>query len=338
MAPDRPAGARRWSCTSRPCTRSPPRRPIRPPVRLYRRMSYPRTAKVADAIIINSESLRARGHALPRRRPRQAAPDPGGGRPRAVPPRRPPTRRGTTSREPVRRDAAVRALRLLAVAVQELRRAAARVRRGQGRPRRPPARRRRAAAGTSRTSPSCEALADQLGIADDVVWVGGVPLEETVHFYRARRRLRVPVLQRDLRAADPRGDGHGLPGRHLRHAARCRRPRAAARCSPTRTTRSRIADAIVKACGPEGERLRAAGPGTGRRSSPGRPPPSGRSRCTARSTRATRKGDGDEDPRHRRSRLHRLAHLRPAGRARPRRRRPRRPHGARAPGRQARTT
>ena len=32
---------------------------------------------------------------------------------------------------------------------------------------------------------SLHALADELGIADDVVWVGGVPLEETVHFYRA---------------------------------------------------------------------------------------------------------------------------------------------------------
>jgi glycosyltransferase involved in cell wall biosynthesis len=30
-----------------------------------------------------------------------------------------------------------------------------------------------------------KALADELGIGDDVVWVGGVPLEETVHFYRA---------------------------------------------------------------------------------------------------------------------------------------------------------
>lgn len=29
------------------------------------------------------------------------------------------------------------------------------------------------------------ALATELGVAEDVVWVGGVPLEETVHFYRA---------------------------------------------------------------------------------------------------------------------------------------------------------
>ena len=36
-----------------------PRQSIRLAARLYRRMSYPRTAKVADAIIINSESLRA---------------------------------------------------------------------------------------------------------------------------------------------------------------------------------------------------------------------------------------------------------------------------------------
>ena len=28
-------------------------------------------------------------------------------------------------------------------------------------------------------------LVDELGIGEDVVWVGGVPLEETVHFYRA---------------------------------------------------------------------------------------------------------------------------------------------------------
>ena len=34
-------------------------RAIRPEVRLYRRLGYPRTARTADAIIINSESLRA---------------------------------------------------------------------------------------------------------------------------------------------------------------------------------------------------------------------------------------------------------------------------------------
>ena len=59
MAPARqrrPGAGRR---TSRRCTRSPRPRRSGPLARLYRQMSYPRTAKVADAIIINSESLRA---------------------------------------------------------------------------------------------------------------------------------------------------------------------------------------------------------------------------------------------------------------------------------------
>ena len=38
------------------------------------------------------------------------------------------------------------------------------------------------------------ALAAELGIADDVVWVGGVPLEETVHFYRAADVFVYPSL------------------------------------------------------------------------------------------------------------------------------------------------
>ena len=48
------------------------------------------------------------------------------------------------------------------------------------------------------------------GIAEDVVWVGGVPLEETVHFYRCADVFVYPSLQRDLRAADP--GGHGRAG------------------------------------------------------------------------------------------------------------------------------
>ena len=45
------------------------------------------------------------------------------------------------------------------------------------------------------------------GIAEDVVWVGGVPLEETVDFYRAADVFVYPSLQRDVRTADPGGDG-----------------------------------------------------------------------------------------------------------------------------------
>ena len=75
------------------------------------------------------------------------------------------------------------------------------------------------------------------------------------------RRLRVPVAQRDVRAADPRGDGVRLPGGDVEHAAPCRRPRAAPPCSPTRTTRRRSRAAIDRGRGPgTGAAARARAP------------------------------------------------------------------------------
>ncbi len=61
------------------------------------------------------------------------------------------------------------------------------------------------------------ALAASLGIAGDLVFTGGVPLEDTVAFYRAADGVRVPVPERDLRPAHPGGHGLRLPGGHLRH-------------------------------------------------------------------------------------------------------------------------
>ena len=90
-------------------------------------MSYPRTAKVADAIIINSESLRrevmhyldvdpAKLHLIPEAVDHEVF-RPGD------------TRRGLAPRQhPPRCLQAVCALRVLVVAVQELRRIAARLR------------------------------------------------------------------------------------------------------------------------------------------------------------------------------------------------------------------
>ncbi len=155
---------------------------LRRSVRLYRRLSYPRTARVADAIIINSESLRAEVQ-------RYLDVDPAKLRliPEAVDhdlfhPGDPDEARAAP--QGVRRRQALRALRLLAVALQELRRADPGLRGGTRRPRRAPA-----GGGGARPRPAYVAeltrLAEELGVADDVVWVGGVPLEETVHFYRA---------------------------------------------------------------------------------------------------------------------------------------------------------
>ena len=95
-----------------------------------------------------------------------------------------------------------------------------------------------------------------------------------------------------------------------------------------------IARAIVEAAGPARDRLRDLGPAPGRpvhlggdgRGDPGRLP---------RGRRAAGGTEGNEDPRHRGGRVHRLAHLRPAARARPRGRGPRRADPARAPGRPA---
>jgi glycosyltransferase involved in cell wall biosynthesis len=151
--------------------------------RLYRRIGYPRTAAVADAIIINSESLRAEVE-------RHLDVDPAKLRliPEAVDhdlfrpgdpaesARRLSERHGITgpfvlfvsSLWPYKNCDGL--LRAFAVARPHL----------EGR--------RLVVVGPGRDTAyvaELHALADRLGIADDVTWVGGVPLEETVDFYRA---------------------------------------------------------------------------------------------------------------------------------------------------------
>ena len=75
-----------------------------------------------------------------------------------------------------------------------------------------------------------------------------------------RRRVRVPVVQRDVRPADPRGDGLRVPRRHVRPRARCPRPPAARRALADPEDPASIAAAIVSACGDAGPRLRGLGP------------------------------------------------------------------------------
>ncbi len=156
---------------------------ISPAARLYRRIGYPRTAEVADAIIINSESLRAEVHehldvdpAKLRLIPEAVDHElfrPGD---RGEAAHRLAQRYGidgpfvlfVSSLWPYKNCEGL--LRAFALAKPDLEN------------------HRLVVVGPGRDRAYVEglrALAERLGIADDVVWVGGVPLEETVDFYRA---------------------------------------------------------------------------------------------------------------------------------------------------------
>jgi glycosyltransferase involved in cell wall biosynthesis len=103
------------------------------------------------------------------------------------------------------------------------------------------------------------ALADKLGIADDIVWVGGVPLPETVQFYRAADVFAYPSFNETF----------GLP---ILEAMACACPVVTSDVSAMPETAGgaalladpqnpeSIADALVKGCGPAGETARVAGP------------------------------------------------------------------------------
>ncbi|WP_406832174.1 glycosyltransferase family 1 protein [Pedococcus sp. KACC 23699] len=156
---------------------------LRPAARLYRRIGYPRTAAVADAIIINSESLRSEVE-------KHLDVDPAKLRliPEAVdhelfrPGDEAVARHRLAERYGVDRPFVLFVsslwpykncdglLRAFAVAKPDL------------------AGHQLVLVGPGRDTAyiaRLHALAEELGVAGDVVWVGGVPLEETVHFYRA---------------------------------------------------------------------------------------------------------------------------------------------------------
>ena len=229
---------------------------IRPTVRLYRRMSYPRTAKVADAIIINSESLR---HEVMR----YLDVDPAKLRliPEAVdhdlfrPGDADEARAHVTERYGVTRPFLLFVsslwpyknceglLRAFAAAKSEL---------GD---------RQLAVVGPGRDVAyvaELKALAEQLGIADDVVWVGGVPLEETVQFYRAADVFAYPSFNETFGLPILEAMATGCPVVTSDTSAM---PETAGGCALLADPHDpeSIADALVKACGPEGERLRASG-------------------------------------------------------------------------------
>ena len=230
---------------------------LRRSARLYRRLSYPRTAKVADAVIINSESLRRevrqyldvdphKLHLIPEAVDHELFRP--GDRGKAF--QHVNERYGITQPFALfvsslwRYKNCAGLLRAFAVAKRQL---------GDL---------QLAVVGPGRNVEyvaELHALADELGIAKDIVWVGGVPLEETVHFYRSADVFVYPSLNETF----------GLP---ILEAMACACPVVTSNISAMPETAGgaallanpadpeSLADAIVRACGEQESWLRAAGP------------------------------------------------------------------------------
>jgi glycosyltransferase involved in cell wall biosynthesis len=103
------------------------------------------------------------------------------------------------------------------------------------------------------------ALTEEFGIANDVVWVGGVSLAETVPFYRCADVFAYPSFNETFGLPILEAMACGCPVVTSTTTAMPETAGGAALLADPADPDS-IADALVKACGPENERLRAAGP------------------------------------------------------------------------------
>jgi glycosyltransferase involved in cell wall biosynthesis len=229
---------------------------IRLAPRLYRQLSYPRTARVADAVIINSESLRgevqryldvdpAKLHLIPEAVDHELfRPGDRGDAAEVIA-----AKYGVTepfvlfvsSLWPYKNCEGL--IRAFAAARSEL----------EGR--------KLVLVGPGRDgeyASGLRALAAALGIADDVVWVGGVPLADTVHFYRAADVFVYPSFNETFGLPILEAMASGCPVVTSNLSAMPETAGGAALLADPNDPES-IAGAIVDACGPEGTRLREAG-------------------------------------------------------------------------------
>lgn len=230
---------------------------ISPPARLYRRLSYPRTTRLADAVIINSESLRDEVQHFLKVDPaklrliREAVDhdlfNPGD---RDESWHRVTTKHGVTkpfvlfvsSLWPYKNCEGL--IRAFAAAKPEL---------GD---------RQLVVVGPGRDLEyvsGLRALAAQLGVAEDILWVGGVPLEETVHFYRTADVFVYPSHNETFGLPILEAMASACPVVTSNVTAMPETAGDAALLADPRDSDS-IADAIVKACGTEGDSLRIRGP------------------------------------------------------------------------------
>jgi glycosyltransferase involved in cell wall biosynthesis len=105
---------------------------------------------------------------------------------------------------------------------------------------------------------SLHALAAQLGISGDVVFVGAVPLEETVHFYRAADAFVYPSLNETFGLPILEAMACGCPVVTSDVSAMPETAGGAALLADPKDPAS-VARAIVEAAGPSGDRLRDLG-------------------------------------------------------------------------------
>ena len=228
---------------------------IKPLPRLYRRMNYPRSARAADAIIINSESLRAeiqRYLQVDRSKLKliYEAVDhelfqPGD---------------ADAARAQVARYGVTKPFALFVSSLwpykncDGLLRAWARARNELGG-------RQLTIVGAGRDEKylaSLHSLAAELGIAPDVVFVGAVPLEETVSFYRAADVFVYPSLNETFGLPILEAMACGCPVVTSDTSAMPETAGGAAVLSDP-TDPASIAKAILEAVGPGRDRMRQRG-------------------------------------------------------------------------------
>jgi glycosyltransferase involved in cell wall biosynthesis len=229
---------------------------LSPTVRRYRQLSYPRTARVADAIIVNSESLRTEVERYLEVDPAKLrlvpeAVDHGLFRPGNADEAR--ARLGDQygiSRPFVlfisslwRYKNCDGLLRAFADAKKQL------------------AGHLLVIVGSGRDEgyvSELHALSERLGLADDVVWVGGVPLEATPDFYRAADVFVYPSLNETFGLPLLEAMACGCPVVTSDRSAMPETAGGAALLANPEEPGS-VADAIVAGCGPDSDRLRRLG-------------------------------------------------------------------------------
>jgi glycosyltransferase involved in cell wall biosynthesis len=228
---------------------------------LYRRMNYPRSARVADAIIINSESLRSEVQRYLKVDDRKlkliyeavdhdlfAPGDTGAARTQVA-------RHGITkpfvlfvsSLWPYKNCDGL--LRAWALARNEL------------------GNRQLAIVGGGREEKyqaSLHSLAGELGISEDVVFVGGIPLEHTVNFYRAADVFVYPSFNETFGLPILEAMACGCPVVTSDTSAMPETAGPAAVLADPKDPAS-IARAIIEAAGPDRDRLRDLGLARARR-------------------------------------------------------------------------